>query len=146
VEQRILRHRGESPYQLPSNKSNWYILHRVKALSPLDFCPCKEFGEWFFWQSGEDPFFSSCVHFTDKEDFTRNSILIFATNTFRVTLTHVVKFIPDINSSSHLTFSWYCLWVFCAVYRCGSLPQHKYQTVATKLTHVPTAMNIHKIT
>jgi hypothetical protein len=29
---------------------------------------------------------------------------------------------------------------------CGNLPQHKNQTVATKLTHIPTTTDKHKIT
>jgi hypothetical protein len=33
-----------------------------------------------------------------------------------------------------------------AYYTCGNLPQHKNQTVALKLTNVPTAMDKHKIT
>jgi hypothetical protein len=57
----------------------------VQALSLLDFSPSQEFCQWFLRQCGDDPFFSSHVPFIDEAGFTKNGILMSATDTFGVT-------------------------------------------------------------
>jgi hypothetical protein len=54
-----------------------YHLQQAQALCPLDFHPCQEFCQWFLQQCGKDPFFSSCILFTDKAGFTWNGTLNF---------------------------------------------------------------------